>query len=99
VTPEHPDTLLTRSAMADALREAGYPITEASLATLASRDGGPAYQRFGSRALYRWGDALLWAKGRLSAPRCSTSEGDVPPVPKRRRSRPSKGATPGGATP
>jgi hypothetical protein len=55
--------------------------------------------QFGSRALYRWGDALLWAKGRLSAPQCSTSEGDVPPTPRRLRSRLIKVATPEGATP
>ena len=60
---------------------------EGTLATKATRGGGPPYQKFGSRALYRWGDALLWAKERLSAPRCSTSEGDVPPTPQRRRSR------------
>jgi hypothetical protein len=57
------------------------------------------YHKFGTRALYRWGHALLWAKGRLSAPRCSTSEGDVPPTPQRRCSLLSKVATPEGATP
>ena len=84
VTPDHPNALLTRSKTADALTEAGFPVKEATLATMATRGGGPPYQRFGSRALYRWGDALLWAKGRLSAPRCSTSEGDVPPTAMRR---------------
>jgi hypothetical protein len=78
VIPEHLDALLTRPKTAEALTEVGYPVKEATLATKATRGGGPPYQRFGSRALYRWGDALLWAKGRLSAPRCSTSEGDVP---------------------
>ena len=99
VIPEHPDVHLTRRKTADALPEAGVPVKEATLATKATRGGGPPYQRFGSRALYRWGDALLWAKERLSAPRCSTSEGDVPSTPQRRRSRLSKVATPEGATP
>jgi hypothetical protein len=99
VIPEHLDALLTRPKTAEALTEVGYPVKEATLATKATRGGGPPYQRFGSRALYRWGDALLWAKGRLSAPRRSTSEGDVPPRPQRRRSRLSKVATPQGATP
>jgi hypothetical protein len=98
VIPEHPNVRLTRRKTAHALTEAGFPVKEATLATKATRGGGPPYQRFGSRALYRWGDALLWAKGRLSAPRCSTSEGDVPPTPQRRRSRPSKMATSEGAT-
>ena len=97
--PENPNALLTRSETADALTETGFPVKEGTLATKATRGGGPPYQRFGSRALYRWGDALLWAKQRLSAPRCSTSESDVPPTPQRRRSRLSKAATPQGATP
>jgi hypothetical protein len=99
VIPEHLDVRLTRRKTADALTEAGFPVTEATLATKASRGGGPPFQKFGSRALYRWGDALLWAKGRLSTPRCSTSEADVPPMPQRRRSQLSKVATPEGATP
>jgi hypothetical protein len=86
VIPEHLNALLTRPKTADALTEAGYPVKQATLATKATRGGGPPYQKFGARALYRWGDALLWAKGRLSAPRCSTSEGDVPPTRQRRRS-------------
>ena len=77
VIPEHADARLTRRNTAAALTEAGFPVKEATLATKATRGGGPPYQRFGSRALYRWGDALLWAKGRLSAPRTSTSEADV----------------------
>jgi hypothetical protein len=32
---------------------------------------------FGARVLYRWGDALAWAEGRLSPPRCSSSEVDA----------------------
>jgi hypothetical protein len=93
VIPEHPDALLTRFKTADALTEVGFPIKEATLATKATRGGGPPYQRFGSRTLYRWGDALLWAKGRLSAPRCSTSEGEASPLPQGRHNRPSKAAT------
>ena len=87
VIPENPNALLTRSKTADALSEAGFPVKEATLATKATRGGGPPYQRFGSRALYRWGDALLWAKGRLSAPRRSTSEADVSTVTRRPHAR------------
>lgn len=45
-----------------------------TLSTKASRGGGPPYYKFGSRALYRWADALAWAEARLGPPRCSTSE-------------------------
>ena len=75
--PENPNALLTRSETADALTEAGFPVKEGTLATKATRGGGPPFQKFGSRALYRWSDALLWATGRLSAPRRSTSEADA----------------------
>ena len=78
--PEHPNVRLTRRKTAAALTEAGFPVKEATLATKATRGGGPPYQKFGSRALYRWGDALLWAKGRLSAPRRSTCEADMSTV-------------------
>ena len=98
VIPEHPNIRLTRRKTADALTEAGFPVKEATLATKATRGGGPPYQRFGSRALYRWGDALLWAKGCLSAPRRSTSEDDARPTPPRHRSRPSETSSAGRAS-
>ncbi len=75
--PENPDAQLTRHHLATALTQAGYPISPATLATKACRGGGPPYQLFGPRALYRWGPALDWARGRLSEPRCSSSERDV----------------------
>ena len=75
--PETPDTLLTRDRAAQALTSAGYPIAPKTLATKATRGGGPPYSLFSGRALYRWGDALDWAKTMTSAPRCSTSEGDA----------------------
>ena len=70
-----------------------------TLSTKASRGGGPPYQLFGPRVLYRWGDALKWAQARLSTPRRSTSEGDASPAPQRRGSRLSKVATSSGAIP
>jgi hypothetical protein len=72
--PQDPDALLGRKQTADALTEAGYPVAEATLTTKASRGGGPPYQLFGVRALYRWGDSLAWARSRLSAPRRSAAE-------------------------
>ena len=72
-----PDTLLRRRDLAAALQASGFPITEATLATKATRGGGPPFRSFGRIPLYRWADALAWAEGRLSAPRGSTSAADA----------------------
>lgn len=75
--PDDPDIRLTRKAAAEALTAAGFPISYDTLATKATRGGGPPFQRFGRVPLYRWGDLLDWAHARLSAPMHSTSEADV----------------------
>jgi hypothetical protein len=75
--PTDPDLLLNRKDIAAALTAAGYRVTESTLATKASRGGGPMFRRFGSRPLYRWSDALAWARGRLGPPLRNTSEGKV----------------------
>jgi hypothetical protein len=54
--PDDPETLLTREAAAKVLTVAGFPTSPATLATKASRGGGPPFRKFGPRALYRWGD-------------------------------------------
>lgn len=72
--PDGLDTLLTRVQLAAALTEAGFPIAGATLSTMATRGGGPPFQKFSVRAVYRWGPALEWARGRLSPSRHSTSE-------------------------
>jgi hypothetical protein len=75
--PDNPDRMMTRAEFCEALQEAtGIKISPATLATKATRGGGPAYVRFGPRAMIRWGTGLEWAKGCLSAPRASTSEAD-----------------------
>jgi hypothetical protein len=71
---DDPDTLLTRDALAKKLTECGYPVKAKTLSTKASRGGGPPYQLFGRRPLYRWGDGLDWAMRRLSKPIRSTSD-------------------------
>jgi hypothetical protein len=78
--PHDPDTLMRREAVADALAEEGFPVAKTTLATMATRGGGPPYELFGRIPLYRWGSSLAWAKGKLSAPRRSTSEGDTQQV-------------------
>jgi len=75
--PGDQDALLTRDATAAALTAAGYPIATKTLGGKATRGGGPPYGLFAGRALYRWGDALGWARGRLTPPWRSTSESDA----------------------
>ena len=72
-----PEMRLTRRDTAMALRKAGFPIAEKTLATKATRGGGPSYSMFSGRALYRWGDALAWARGCLAPPRRTVPEADA----------------------
>jgi len=74
--PDDPDTRLTRDAAAAALTEAGFPVSRATLATKATRGGGPPFQKFGTRPLYRWGDAIEWARSKLGPVVTSTAEID-----------------------
>jgi len=72
--PDSPDALLTRSQTAEALSASGFPIAAPTLATKATRGGGPPFHRFGKRALYPWGSTLDWARSRLSPALRSTSD-------------------------
>jgi hypothetical protein len=75
--PAHPDALLLREQAADALTQRGYKTSKATLATLATRGGGPVFVKYGPRPLYRLADLLAWAESRLTPPRHSTSEADA----------------------
>lgn len=77
--PEDPDTLLTRVDCAAALTAAGFPTSPKTLATKASRGGGPPFRRWGAKPLYSWGTSLSWARARLGPPMRSTSEADALP--------------------
>lgn len=68
-----PEARLTRREVAEALTAAGYPISPATLATKATRGGGPLYTSFNGRVLYRWSDALEWAKSNTTQPRANTA--------------------------
>lgn len=59
------------------MTQAGFPVRPKTLATKATRGGGPPYSLFSGRALYTWRDALAWAEGRLTSPRRHTSEADA----------------------
>jgi hypothetical protein len=86
-SPLNPNTRLRRRQLAEELTKAGFPVAEGTLQTKASRGGGPPYSVFGRTVLYRWGDALAWAEGRLTPPRRSTSEVDNQRSPKMREDR------------
>lgn len=75
--PDNLEARLTRERTAEALTAAGYPVATKTLATKATRGGGPPYSLFSGRALYRWGDALDWARSMTTAPRRTTSEADA----------------------
>jgi hypothetical protein len=77
IISDDPDARLTRDAAAEALTKAGFPVRKATLATLATRGGGPRYQKFGTRPIYRWADLVTWANARLGPVVCSTSEADA----------------------
>lgn len=66
--PTDPDAKLLRVPLAHALNAAGYFWSPATLATLASRGGGPPYVLIGNRAVYTWGPALAWARSRVRQP-------------------------------
>jgi hypothetical protein len=68
------DSKLTRAQTAQALSDAGYPTAAATLATKATRGGGPPYQLYGRVPIYTWGPTLSWAESQLSAPIGSSSE-------------------------
>lgn len=76
--PDDPDALLRREDTAQALTASGYPTKAKTLATKATRGGGPPYRKYGPWPLYRWGDSIAWAKNRLGEPRYTTSEGPPP---------------------
>jgi hypothetical protein len=64
-----PEDLLTREQTAAALTRNGYRVKEKTLATKASRGGGPPYHLFNGRAVYRWSSVLAWAQGSMGTPR------------------------------
>jgi hypothetical protein len=85
--PTNADALLTRKQTAAALTEAGFKTAPATLASKATRGGGPPYQLFGRIPLYRWAKCLEWANSKLSAARCSSSEADFDTPPDRTQPR------------
>jgi len=68
------DRPLSRREAADYLTERGYRTAAATLAKLACIGGGPVYESFGRKPLYKSADLLAWVASRSSGPRRSTSD-------------------------
>jgi hypothetical protein len=86
---------LDRKEAASFLTARGYRTAPATLAKLACIGGGPPFESFGRRPLYRETDLLAWAKARSTGPRRSTSDpgtasgqGGEPPAPAIRPTEP-----------
>ena len=70
---------LDRRQAAAFLTARGYRTAPATLAKLACVGGGPTFESFGRKPLYREADLLAWAKAKTTGPRRSTSDpGDRP---------------------
>jgi hypothetical protein len=67
------DRRLERRDAAKFLTEHGFRVAAATLAKLAVLGGGPPYEKFGRRPLYRANQLLAWAHSRTTRLR-STSE-------------------------
>jgi hypothetical protein len=65
---------LDRKEAAQFLTDQGYKTAPATLAKLACIGGGPPFESFGRRPLYRQADLLAWAQERTTGPRRSTSD-------------------------
>jgi hypothetical protein len=67
------DRYLERPAAAEYLTAVrGLRVSKNTLQKWATTGGGPAYRRFGLRAVYTQADLDAWAEAKLSAPRCSS---------------------------
>jgi hypothetical protein len=68
------ERLLGRKDAARYLTERGFKTAPATLAKLACLGGGPTFESFGRRPLYRQVDLIAWAQARTTGPRRSTSD-------------------------
>ena len=66
------ETFLDRREAADYLTGRGLRVSKNTLQKWVTTGGGPAYRRFGLRAVYLREDLDAWASAKLSAPRCSS---------------------------
>lgn len=65
---------LTRAEAAAFLSERGFRVAYATLNKYATVGGGPLFESFGRRPLYRLTDLLAWAAAKTTPSRRHTSE-------------------------
>lgn len=65
---------LSRAEAAAFLSERGFRVAYATLNKYATVGGGPVFESFGRRPLYRPADLMAWVAEKTSSPRRSTSE-------------------------
>ncbi len=68
------DRFLNRDEAAAYVRSKGLPCAKLTLQKLASVGGGPEFQKFGSRVVYRPDRLDAWIERKLGDPIASTSE-------------------------
>jgi hypothetical protein len=68
------ESLLDRRQAAAFLTARGYRTARATLAKLACIGGGPTFESFGRKPLYREADLLAWAREKKTGPSRSTSD-------------------------
>lgn len=88
-----PRTFFTRYQLADTLEACGIPLSYDTLATKATRGGGPPFRIFGKSAVYQWADVVSpgsvkpWASPRAPhrniAPDMAQRRRHRSPVPKK----------------
>ena len=71
------EKLFRRKDAASELAVIGFPVAASTLATKATRGGGPPFRRFGNVPLYKWRDLVAWANTRLGPTGKSSSELDA----------------------
>ena len=64
---------LSREEAAQYLTGQGLKTAKGTLQKWVTTGGGPAYRRFGKRAVYTIDDLNAWAERKLSAPRLSST--------------------------
>ena len=81
---------LDRKEAAQFLTAHGYRTAPATLAKLACIGGGPAFESFGRRPLYREAELLAWAQARSTGLRRSTSDPGAASAPSAPVTRPTQ---------
>ena len=72
-TTTNVSAFLDRREAADYLTARGLRVSKNTLQKWATTGGGPAYRKFGLRAVYLREDLDAWVEAKLSAPRRSTA--------------------------